>query len=245
MASKSVCSDRGSVSGSSGEALVTLRLESARRPLLADALAVTEIFRRRMLGVAGRRFGADALPPRLFGRTPDGLPLVQQHRHAHFLGYAGDGREIDRLVVWCPGGLSAEEADVVRSTTLPKLLGELVRLEPDRAASIGSAASVRRWRSHTPFLPVRHQKRRGGALVPSLEAQIVEELERRGLDAPRSIEPLAGAWEAFRTTRRQRSGSVAALGAHGFILEFAHEVRGPLCLGRNAHFGMGLFVPHE
>jgi CRISPR-associated protein Csb2 len=48
---------------------------------------------------------------------------------------------------------------------------------------------------------------------------------------------------AFRTLRRAKQGAFPYLGAHGFELEFAEPVQGPIALGRNSHFGMGLFLP--
>ncbi|HZU80094.1 MAG TPA: hypothetical protein VE991_09290 [Acidimicrobiales bacterium] len=47
----------------------------------------------------------------------------------------------------------------------------------------------------------------------------------------------------FRTLRRAKQGAFPYLGTHGFQLEFAEPVQGPIALGRNSHFGMGLFLP--
>jgi CRISPR-associated protein Csb2 len=221
--------------------LLVFSLESSARPLLADALVVSETFRRRLLGVAGRRLGAEAIPARLSGRTPDGRRLEDDHAHAHFLVAATDGREIDTVAVWCPSGLDAVEESIVRATTLPALLGSPIVLRP--AGHDPFSGPSRLFRSHTPFLPVRHPKHHRGMLRDSPAQQVVRELERRALPAPVRVEPIEGPWASFRIVRQGKSGCFPHLGAHGFELEFEESVRGPIALGRNSHFGMGLFLP--
>jgi len=221
--------------------LLVFSLESSAPPLLTDALVVCEVFRRRLLGVAGRRLGAHAIPPRLSGRTGDGRRLEDGHAHAHFLVAATNGREIDTLAVWCPEGLDSIEQSIVRATKPPALLGSAISLRPvDRDPFAGPA---RRFRSHTPFLPVRHPKSRQGILRDTPAEQVVYELERRGFPAPLRVVPIQGPWASFRIVRQGKSGCSPYLGAHGFELEFEEPVRGPIALGRSSHFGMGLFLP--
>ncbi len=221
--------------------LVIFSLESSAPPLLADALVVCETFRRRLLGVAGRRLGAEAVPARLSGRAPDGRRLEDDHGHAHFLVAATNGREIDTLAVWCPSGLDAVEEAIVRATTLPALLGSPVVLRSARHDPFSGPARL--FRSHTPFLPTRHPKQHRGALRDSPAEQVVRELERRGLPAPLRVEAIEGGWASFRIVRQGKSGCFPYLGAHGFQLEFEEPVHGPIAVGRNSHFGMGLFLP--
>ncbi len=223
------------------EHLLVFRLESERPPLLADAIVVCETFRRRLLGVAGRRLGADAVPVKLSGKRATGEDARDDHRHVHVLAASGDGRLIDRLAVFCPAGLHPEEASLVRSVTLPPLLGAPIRLVPTSDPSFSQPA--RRFLSHTPFLPVRHPKRRGGTLRDTPAEQVVTELRRRGLPDPVAVTPVEGPWTAFRILRRAKQGAFPHLGAYGFALEFAEPVRGPITIGRNSHFGMGLFLP--
>ena len=220
--------------------LLVFRLESERPPLLADAIVVCEAFRRRLLGVAGRRLGADAIPVKLSGKRADGQDARDDHRHVHVLVASGDGQVIDALAVFCPGGLSRAEVSLVRSVALPALLGAPIRLVPTSDQRFSQPA--RRFRSHTPFLPVRHPKRRGGALRDTPAEQVVTELRRRGLPEPASVTPIEGPWAAFRTLRLAKQGAFPYLGAHGFELECAEPVEGPIALGRNSHFGMGLFL---
>jgi hypothetical protein len=223
------------------ERLIVFRVDSERPPLLADAVVVCEVFRRRLLGVAGRRLGADAIPPKLSGKRADGDDARDDHAHLHVLVAAGEGREIDRLAVWCPAGLTPAEASLVRSATLPTLLGAPIRLVPVEDSRFSQPS--RRFRSHTPFLPVRHPRRRGGGLRDTPAGQVARELRRRGLPEPSTVTPIEGPWSSFRIVRFAKQGAFPHLGAHGFELEFLEPVQGPIALGRNSHFGMGLFLP--
>ncbi|MBX6368659.1 MAG: type I-U CRISPR-associated protein Cas5/Cas6 [Rhodospirillales bacterium] len=223
------------------EHLLVFRLQSERPPLLADAIVVCEAFRRRLLGVAGRRLGADAIPVKLSGKRPNGDDARDDHSHIHVLAASAEGHVVDCLAVFCPAGLSRDEVILVRSVTLPALLGSAIRLLPTRDQRFSRPARL--FRSHTPFLPVRHPKRRGGALRDTPAEQVAEELRRRGLPEPLAVRPLDGPWASFRTLRRAKQGAFPYLGAHGFELEFHEPVQGPIALGRNSHFGMGLFLP--
>lgn len=221
---------------------LAFRMTSRALPPLADAVVVAETFRRRLLGVAGRRLGADRIPPHLSGKHPDGRPLQNGHRHLHVLVVASSsGDRADTLVVWAPDGFSRDEREIIRGTSLPMLRGTPIRLEPAEPALL--LGPTRRWVSHTPFLPPRHTRRRGGRLVPTVAQQVVEELARRGLPEPVEVEDASGPWRAFRMLRREKAGAQPSLGAHGLALTFADTVTGPICLGRNSHFGMGLFLP--
>ncbi len=225
------------------EQLLVFRLESERPPLLADAIVVCEVFRRRLLGVASRWLGADAIPAKLSGKRPNGEDARDDHRHVHVLAASGDGDVIDSLAVFCPAGLTPAEVALVRSVTLPALLGAAIRLVPVSDGRFSRPARV--FRSHTPFLPVKHPKRRGGVLRDTPAEQVVTELRRRGLPDPIAVTPIDGPWASFRMLRRAGQGAFPHLGAHGFEIEFAEPVQGPIAIGRNSHFGMGLFLPAD
>lgn len=223
--------------------LLTFTVDSARPPLLADAIIVAEAFRRRLLGVAGRRFGSDTVPERLSGRTAAGERLERSHRHVHFLCVSSDGRTVDLLGIWCPGGLSSGERGAIEETTLPALNGRGIRLHVTSDGRLRGPATV--WRSHTPFLPVRHRKRRDRTFSEWLTTQIRAELASRDLPDPFEVRMLGGPWDAFRIVRAAKAGCFPELGAHGFELRFAEPVQSPIALGRNSHFGMGLFLPTD
>jgi len=216
-------------------------LRSRRAPLLADAIVVAEAFHRRLLGVAGARFGRTAIPPRLSGREAGGGRLRNDHRHAHILAGSEDGTTVSHLMVWARDGFTSSEAAAIGAVTLPALSGAAIELRQSQGhPSLGTSL---RWRTVTPFLPVRHPKHRRGELRHGVADQVRAELAARGLPVPSAIRLPERDWSAFRTVRTTRDGSRPGLGAHAVELEFDHPVSGPLALGANAHFSMGLFVP--
>jgi CRISPR-associated protein Csb2 len=107
--------------------------------------------------------------------------------------------------------------------------------------------AARRWRSVTPYLPVRHRKPRQSE-EQYLAADIEKELRYRG----RADAVLAGVEPSpdmsARTVnqfRRYRSGEKLrqARPGTGLVLEFASPIAGPLLLGQLSHFGFGVFEP--
>lgn len=232
--------------------IVALRfaVEGAAPPPLTEALRFAERYRAAAL----KR--ADDQPAEvvalLRGRDPATNEVATGHRHAHYLASDENGdRRIDHLTVWCPGGVGVRELDALALTTLtswafdhPVRLVLLEELEREHDGA-GPCASARRWRSHTPFLPIRHPKHRGGTVVDGYTDQVALELERRGLSRPRRIDRIRGRPQSWGEFRRERSNVARDTGAPalGFEVEFDRPVRGPIALGRNSHFGMGLFLP--
>lgn len=228
--------------------VIVFGLESRRPPSLFEAIRVCEVFRRRLLGVAARFFGSDRIPPKFSGKAAGGGPLSDDHQHLHVFALALKGhgapsaeRFVDRVGVVCRAGLSPPEVELVCAVTLPALAGApifLTRTSPEFL----ERPATRFW-SHTPFLPVRHPKLRRGVIRDAFAEQVALELGRRGFPAPVAISNHPGPWSQFRTARREKPGSFTHLGAHGFEVVFDEPVRGPILLGRNCHFGMGLFLP--
>jgi CRISPR-associated protein Csb2 len=108
------------------------------------------------------------------------------------------------------------------------------------------SGSARRWRSMTPYLPVRHRKREG--IAEYTAADVAAELRYR--DLPPAVVALAGAADGSagrwaRGYRRYRMGERLRDARPGLALtlEFAEPVQGPLLLGQLSHFGYGIFQP--
>jgi len=67
---------------------------------------------------------------------------------------------------------------------------------------------------------------------------------------PVAVEPVSFAeiagervgWSSFRRARTCGDGRLAGSAGYGFRIEFPAPVRGPVAVGRGAHFGMGGFV---
>jgi CRISPR-associated protein Csb2 len=106
------------------------------------------------------------------------------------------------------------------------------------------------WRSHTPYVPPRHEKTRGRNRETPLE-QLHGELQQRGFPAPVVVKPIPRCeldgrsirWIEFRRERLFGGGSRGQGLGYGFAIEFPKPVCGPICLGYACHFGMGLFLP--
>lgn len=228
---------------------VRLALESPILPPMIEAMRVSELARRALLSHADRH-GAEVVA-RLRGRHGT-QGVLEGHRHCHYLATDddADGR-IDHLTLWCPEGFGVEELALIdRVSPLSSWWVERpIHLVPvdlhagTRAA--GPAASARTWMSHTPFLPVRHAKRRPGGVKDGYMEQVRVELRRRGFPEPVEIRPLRPDWRHWGAFRRERDGAEPRGAALGYTLVFDSEVRGPISLGRNSHFGMGLFVPQR
>jgi len=190
------------------------------------------------------------------------------HEHAHWIPIA-DGSErgasVLALVVWVPGGLQPEE--VASIVTLRGFSGHRggrggdegydvrgfppVDLLFQAAGPIDQVAPelcrpARRWRSHTPYLPVRHPRRQ--SLDEYLAADVAAELGYRGRPpavATRAdpVGRLPDRWATefrrYRLTERMNKSRPGL----GLRLEFAEAVAGPLLLGQLSHFGYGTFEP--
>lgn len=238
-----------------------LALAGRTFPLLTRAVVVGEAFRRAALAM--HRVPSATLA----GKDANGIPLIRQHRHAHYVadcrgaaGHAQDGAlRITHVVVYAPAGLlPSEVAALLAVRDLPPFvvgesgesgplsvtlcgLGQVAGLH---GSQLGQRSTV--FASRTPFVLPRHRKR-----GDEPEEQLVRELRLRGLPTPQQIERTTGPlglaapenppWSAFL---RHRLRDELTTGYYGFRIEFAEAVSGPLLLGYGCHYGLGQFVPH-
>ncbi|HJK91574.1 MAG TPA: type I-U CRISPR-associated protein Csb2 [Polyangiaceae bacterium LLY-WYZ-15_(1-7)] len=233
------------------------QLDAGARPRILDAVEIGHRFRRALLSKRG-----DGPAPVLSGKQ--GREARESgHRHAHYLPFdlEGDGR-ITHLLLWAEEGFDAPALEAMsalrrvwrardREDALQVKLLDVGPLEELDALPLLSARGARRWRSHTPFLLMRHPKRRGGQLRDGPEDQLRRELAHRGLPEATRIERLDAPvlrgprvrWLEYRRWRGRHSPAVPS--PYGFRIELGEPIRGPLSLGFGAHFGLGLFVPDE
>jgi CRISPR-associated protein Csb2 len=193
------------------------------------------------------------------------------HQHAHWLPVAEDIRHdapVKALLVFAPRGMrSAEVAALIgiRKVSgkrgpadgegyefrgLPEVNLLLQAAGPVRQVAPGLCGPARRWRSQTPYLPVRHWHPTRESLAGYLSADIAAELRYRGLPSAtvRQVEPDGGLPDRWaRDFRRYRLKEHLGQSRPGLSLrlEFLEEVRGPLLLGQLSHFGYGIFEPGE
>ncbi len=235
-------------------------------PRLVEALSVAERIRVALMS------HSDAAP--VFSGH-DGDRPAEGHGHAHIIpeARARHGR-ISHVTVYAEMGF--DEAAREALDRLTRVWGhgghelQLVLLhvgEPEDIAGVDAAAGqcplvarARRWRSVTPFVPTRHEKRtragapkldEAGRTVGSAEHDLVRLLRAQGQPEPVAIRRLPRctlggkevAWTEFRTRRPSGEGRRAQQSPVGFELEFAEPIRGPLAVGYGAHFGLGVFEP--
>lgn len=191
---------------------------------------------------------------------------ASDHRHAHWIPVGEPGESaayVRNLLLYVPGGL--EPAEIGATLDLGELSGKLggddgyevrgfpaVRLLFQAAGQIADVAPelcarprARRWRSVTPYLPVRHRHPNRETREEFLAADVAFELRNRGLPAPASVtaaEPAAGRVNQFRRYRMKEK-LVRSRPGTGLVIELESPVEGPLLLGQLSHFGFGVFTP--
>jgi CRISPR-associated protein Csb2 len=192
---------------------------------------------------------------------------ASDHRHTHWIPVGGVGETaayVRNLIVWMPDGLRTDEVRAILS--LRSMSGQRggedgyelrgfpkVEVLFQAAGRVGDVApelcgpTSRRWRSRTPYLPVRHQKNRESA-EEYLAADVAAELRYRGRDdavlarvelASGMTAQTVNQFRRYRTKERLRQSRPGV----GLVLEFASPVAGPLPLGQLSHFGFGVFEP--
>jgi CRISPR-associated protein Csb2 len=225
------------------------------RPRMEQALPVAELLH---WALAKRLDGV--VCPEIAGRDESGSPLVG-HQHAHILPLDVDGdRRLDHILIWTPMGMGPEACEALHAVrrlwdsdhdaaAFVELAGTGGRREiKDTLDALSSdvCAASRTWATATPFVAPRHIKQRG---ANTLEAQILSELQSRGLPAPSALrianrEALAdsGFHEFVRARRGKKRAPPNTRPVH-FELEFDEPLVGPVALGYGAHFGLGQLRP--
>jgi len=226
------------------------------RPAITETLVIAELMRSAAMKNYSAQNNQEPAPAILSGKAFDGTKALE-HGHAFYLprDLDDDGR-IDHVDVFFP---QPYEHAVFRAVAaITELWSPLLTLSRDDRLSItalGEAAPVAStvWRSSTPFVFDRHPHRKtvGDQRVFTGTA---EEQIRRSLGHQRRAEPIA--IEIFSEPLRHRQGSRTRLDMFrrvrkhdqtfpivGATLTFAEPQRGPIALGRYAHFGLGQFVP--
>ncbi len=236
--------------------LLRFALDGPVLPPVTETVYVAELARRRVQGLYGRLFNGAASP--LFsGKQANGAPLAE-HRHAFFLPTDEDGDgKLEHILLYTAEGFGLRELRALDKWRKTRGPGG-TEMNVIWLGAEDKLPAARRWRSATPFIATRHYKERGAKRdnfdrrqLP--EMNLREELQRRGLPAPKSVKTvdelqLAGrslAWRYFRQRRVLGNGRRGNDFGKGFEIEFDEPVNGPIALGYACHFGLGLFVPAD
>ena len=191
------------------------------------------------------------------------------HTHAHWIPIGGLGESagsVQFLLVYARLGLEPKEIGAilglgrlsgrrggedgyqVRGFPEQHLLFQAAGQVEDVAPELCARPHALRWRSVTPYLPVRHRHPKRQTVEEFLTADVTAELDGRCLPAPISVtiaDPTAGLAIRFRRYRMGKERSPDASPGVGLRLEFAEPVGGPLLLGQLSHFGFGVFEPES
>jgi CRISPR-associated protein Csb2 len=207
----------------------------------AEPTILTRALRRAVLArVQTVRGDGRPLPSYITGHEADGTPSRRSGGHRH-IAFAYDAPH-RRLLILAPHVLERRPmrpSEQEGWSLLEEAMRELMELRAGAAGKLRLAhtsadveasalfAPTRNWESATLYRVVRHRKL--GDAVAALAADIAEECRR--LQLPR----------ADVTVLEARG--VADLGLAGRThLRFATAVTGPILIGRDRHFGGGLFA---
>lgn len=201
--------------------------------------------------------------PTFSGKGNDGSRLAG-NTHAYYLSIPDkiDPRFIRQVIIYAPVGFEPSEITTLkrlRNINFDKLscCVQLVGLDATSSLEPRLQGPSSTWVSLTPFIAHRHAKSRGSKRdVPDnpddprgsfLSRSAREICQQRGLPPvveAKSIEAAKGQLQFYEFRRaRRKPGDDAYTRTSGYLqLEFAEPITGPLCLGYNCHFGMGLFV---
>ncbi len=194
-----------------------------------------------------------------------------QHDHTHVLvhpGIIGDhpvdaAAAADLLILWIPSGITGELAQSIirqlrRVRTSRDDLADQLPEQRLLLVGVGTLDSVlpealsrtsTRWRSLTPYLPVRHRHRRQTE-HEHIATDVAKECSYRGLPEVASIDVIESTEAArnlsqFRRYRVKEHMSQRRRGAY-LEIEFKEALTRPgqaVVLGQLSHFGFGWFAP--
>ena len=211
-------------------------------PLLADHLLFTDALRGACISTI-----RDNVPPQVTGHDSFGNHLLG-HRHGHYFALPSlDNMHIERFVAWFPEGLSIYHVAVLsnvkklyvrqKGSGPGETLISLDRTGEFRLLLPHMTGPSTEWYSIVPFVPSRHIHKKE-RLHSFIESDLSNELRVRGFQADISDVSWRPAW-SVPALRSESSNHWFR--AYHIRLILTSAVKGPLLLGRHAHFGCGLF----
>jgi CRISPR-associated protein Csb2 len=204
-----------------------------------EPLVVARALRRAVLARAQAEIGeAKALPLFITGHERDGAPARGgSHRHIAFVHDPGRRRLL--LIAphvfehRSPARSEAKDWDVLERAMIGfqalRVGGHVLRVTPTGVDFDGDPlfAPAREWESMTPYRVVRHRKLADAAAAVS--ADIVQECREARLPSV--------------TAQTREARGITGSGLTGRArLAFEVAVPGPILIGRDRHFGGGLFL---
>jgi CRISPR-associated protein Csb2 len=255
--------------------VVRFVLSGSVLPLLTDAISVGERIRIAVMSVAGKTANGavpEVLSGKSIIGEP--LKKDHSHAYFLSESCCGNGR-ISHVTVYAKRGFDRQSLMALLSLrriwgrsgydiqVIPSEFGspdELGGFDVRKGHSPLMAESTS-WESITPFYPTRHPKIKGcqksnlKAISHYYEEQVRRELLQAGYPSPVNVEHLnkrgieiGGHFTAclkFNAKRHNGEGNKANVFPAVIKIEFSEPVRGPICIGYGAHYGLGLFLPNK
>ena len=218
------------------QGLVVMRV---MKPIAIEHVAqATDALRRAVLSRLG-----DAAPLLAHGHTKEmhmawlGLPNLSEYGDSTLLGLAmAVPKECDSLErAQCVAAMLSVDHIVLAGVRF-----NLTR--PTSAMSLHErtwSRPARRWASATPVVLDRFPKGKQTA-----EDVVAQSCERAGYPRPIKVEWSQNSVLPMPPARQFTLRKPGSLYAH-VVLEFEHPVKGPLLVGKERYFGLGLFLPQD
>ena len=222
------------------------------RPVsIKESLIMGEYLRASIMGLAKQVIGGAQIPWEISGHnTPEG------NKHEHFFYLPEDSKgegTIDSLFIYCKKGLSLKLRHVLQKLLSMKgKKGESWSLVLENFGSVENFSAYSTffkssfvWRSCTPYFHPWHLKKHF-----SLFDQIRKECALRGLPEISHIKliPYLSKGESrfypphfYKFRSKKNVGYRPDIRGGFWQLTFKNLVQGPLALGFDCHFGLGLF----
>lgn len=227
------------------------RADARTRPGPWGELVVVKL--RHALGVENLVAATEALRRAVLSRLGDDAPAaVHGHGHHEHVAWLG----LPNLSPFARGELlglalclPADIDPLARARCLRALMavnhilpgGRLVHLEPPTHALSLFASTwtkpARAWESVSPLVLDRYPRRTLG-----LADVLADSVVRAGYPRPRRVEVIERGAVGLPPARRYRLRRPGRLYTHARI-EFEQPVRGPVLVGAERYFGLGLFLP--
>ncbi len=254
-------------------ALLALSSDSVRGnrlPKMVRTVRQMEFIHQALCSIVGRLPGGRNCPV-LTGKQPDGQPLEDAHRHAHFFPLDLDGdRRIDHVLIYAPAGLDATAQRAITRLRRTWTKGEETEIfvtcagfsdldlfrrqltgADGRALAIIPREPSRCWISYTPYVPARFLKTKNGRYT--LHDDVRRELALRKMPEAADVRSFLESGPAGRRElvkrdfpeylrcRRPGKPQPPRPNVFGIRIELSEAVAGPIALGYASHFGLGIF----
>ena len=223
-----------------------------RRPPVTDTVTIAGMMRDAVMSKAGRLHGG-RLSPYLSGHDDKGRPLCDNHAQAHWLPVDNDRDGlIDHVAVYARYGIEPSTRSAF--ATLTKIYdrnGNSARVRFagfHRRADLASRCILfkggTRWVTATPYFAPWHKKKNyGTADQVKKEAAMQRRKVVHVSAASMPAIPTGGGATSIASFESTRRGKAPINNGCHVAIRLARREDGPILLGANSHFGLGMFVP--